>query len=107
MPYDGQVLIPTLIGSLLSCVATICVLTSYVVYANQQQSFRHALVLNLALAGRCFTCTDSNQANACFRIHQFPEQLNIWHLCLDPWQDHARLTMYHQWLGRSVVSAGE
>jgi hypothetical protein len=35
------------------------------VYANQQQSFRHALVLNLALAGRCFTCTDSNQANAC------------------------------------------
>ncbi|KAI2475734.1 glucose receptor git3 [Pyrenophora tritici-repentis] len=52
MPYDEPVLIPTLTGSLLSCVATACVLISYIVYAKQQQSFRHALVLNLSLAGR-------------------------------------------------------
>lgn len=52
MSYDAEVLIPTLIGSILSCVATTCVLISYVIYANQQKSFRHALVLNLALAGK-------------------------------------------------------
>ncbi|KAL1794687.1 hypothetical protein ACET3X_006503 [Alternaria dauci] len=50
MPYDLRVAIPTLVGSLLSAVATSCVLISYVVYADQQRSFRHALVLNLALA---------------------------------------------------------
>ncbi|CAG5174210.1 uncharacterized protein ALTATR162_LOCUS7747 [Alternaria atra] len=50
MPYDLRVAIPTLVGSLLSCVATSCVLISYIVYADQQRSFRHALVLNLALA---------------------------------------------------------
>jgi len=51
MAYDAPVLIPTLIGSLLSCVATTGVLISYIIYAEQQKSFRHALVLNLALAG--------------------------------------------------------
>ncbi|KAG9188773.1 hypothetical protein G6011_07478 [Alternaria panax] len=50
MPYDLRVAIPTLVGSLLSAVATSCVLISYIVYADQQRSFRHALVLNLALA---------------------------------------------------------
>ncbi|CAN9339066.1 unnamed protein product [Alternaria sp. RS040] len=50
MPYDLTVAIPTLVGSLLSAVATSCVLISYIVYADQQRSFRHALVLNLALA---------------------------------------------------------
>ncbi|KAH5451279.1 hypothetical protein HBI30_136540 [Parastagonospora nodorum] len=50
MAYDAPVLIPTLVGSLLSCVATTGVLISYIIYAEQQKSFRHALVLNLALA---------------------------------------------------------
>ncbi|CAA9965779.1 glucose receptor git3 [Pyrenophora teres f. maculata] len=50
MVYDGEVLIPTLTGSLLSCTASACVLISYIIYAKQQQSFRHALVLNLSLA---------------------------------------------------------
>ncbi|KNG49596.1 glucose receptor git3 protein [Stemphylium lycopersici] len=50
MPYNLAVAIPTLVGSLLSFVATSCVLISYIVYADQQRSFRHALVLNLALA---------------------------------------------------------
>lgn len=53
MPYNLTVAIPTLVGSLLSFVATSCVLISYIVYADQQRSFRHALVLNLALAGTC------------------------------------------------------
>lgn len=52
MAYDAPVLIPTLVGSLLSCVATTGVLISYIIYAEQQKSFRHALVLNLALAGK-------------------------------------------------------
>ncbi|GME48478.1 hypothetical protein GTA08_BOTSDO08764 [Neofusicoccum parvum] len=50
MPYDPRVAIPTLTGSVLSCATTSCVLISYIVYADQQRSFRHALVLNLALA---------------------------------------------------------
>jgi hypothetical protein len=52
MAYDVQVLLPTLIGSILSCIASCLVLVSYVLYASQQRSFRHALVLNLALAGK-------------------------------------------------------
>jgi hypothetical protein len=52
MPYDLTIAIPTLVGSLLSFVATSAVLVSYIVYADQQRSFRHALVLNLALAGK-------------------------------------------------------
>jgi hypothetical protein len=52
MAYDAQVLLPTLIGSILSCIACIFVLISYIIYADQQRSFRHALVLNLALAGK-------------------------------------------------------
>ncbi|KAH7063303.1 G protein-coupled glucose receptor regulating Gpa2-domain-containing protein [Macrophomina phaseolina] len=50
MAYDELIATITLVGSLLSCVATTCVLISYIVYHEQQRSFRHALVLNLALA---------------------------------------------------------
>lgn len=51
MPITWSVAVPTLVGSLCSAVATSCVLLCYVVYADQQRSFRHVLVLNLALAG--------------------------------------------------------
>ncbi|KAM0323259.1 hypothetical protein ACHAQA_008850 [Verticillium albo-atrum] len=40
----------TLAGSLLSCAATTCVLTSFAIYRHQMRSFRHALVLNLSVA---------------------------------------------------------
>ncbi|KAJ5056906.1 G protein-coupled glucose receptor regulating Gpa2-domain-containing protein [Bipolaris maydis] len=50
MPITWSVAVPTLVGSLCSAVATSCVLVCYVIYADQQRSFRHVLVLNLALA---------------------------------------------------------
>ncbi|KAF4954073.1 hypothetical protein FSARC_12240 [Fusarium sarcochroum] len=40
----------TLAGSLLSCVATSCVLVSFAIYRRHLRSFRHVLVLNLMLA---------------------------------------------------------
>ncbi|OJD31877.1 glucose receptor git3 protein [Diplodia corticola] len=49
MNYDPAISVPTLVGSLLSCLASACVLLSYVLLAPQQPSFRHALVFNLAL----------------------------------------------------------
>ena len=49
--FSPSVAIPTLVGSLCSAVATSCVLVCYVIYADQQRSFRHALILNLAVAG--------------------------------------------------------
>ncbi|KAL1638642.1 hypothetical protein SLS58_008760 [Diplodia intermedia] len=52
MAYDKLIVTVTLVGSLLSFVATSCVLISWVVYREQQRSFRHALVLNLAIAGK-------------------------------------------------------
>ncbi|KAL1614806.1 hypothetical protein SLS54_009463 [Diplodia seriata] len=52
MAYDKLIVTVTLVGSLLSFVATTCVLISYIVYREQQRSFRHALVLNLAIAGK-------------------------------------------------------
>lgn len=50
MAYDDVVARFTLAGSLISCIATCCVLVSYMVYRDELRSFRQALVLNLALA---------------------------------------------------------
>jgi hypothetical protein len=77
MKYDGQVLLPTLIGSLLSFLATSCVLISYMIYADQQRTFRHALVLNLALAGNSASQTQGTLADKHYRVHQFSEQLDL------------------------------
>ena len=54
--FTLTVAVPTLVGSLCSAAATSCVLVCYVIYANQQRSFRHALVLNLAIAGMAYCC---------------------------------------------------
>lgn len=54
MAYDDVVARFTLAGSLISCIATCCVLVSYMVYRDELRSFRQALVLNLALAGTYF-----------------------------------------------------
>ncbi|KAG6355739.1 hypothetical protein INS49_003704 [Diaporthe citri] len=50
MAYDDLVARFTLAGSMTSCIATSFVLLSYLVFRDQQHSFRHALILNLALA---------------------------------------------------------
>lgn len=49
--FDGLVASVTFSGSLISFLATTAVLCCYVYYRNEQRSFRHALVFNLALAG--------------------------------------------------------
>ncbi|KAL1870743.1 hypothetical protein Daus18300_005063 [Diaporthe australafricana] len=48
--FDGLVSAVTFSGSLISFIATSCVLASYAYYRHEQRSFRHALVFNLALA---------------------------------------------------------
>jgi hypothetical protein len=73
MAYDAQVLLPTLIGSILSCIASVLVLISYIIYADQQRSFRHALVLNLALAGKTLLDTQAPRAHICRRVYQLFE----------------------------------
>lgn len=50
--FDALVAGITFSGSLLSFLATTAVLICFVYYRHEQQSFRHALVFNLALAGR-------------------------------------------------------
>ncbi|KAH7131694.1 G protein-coupled glucose receptor regulating Gpa2-domain-containing protein [Dactylonectria estremocensis] len=47
---DQAVAAVTLVGSLLSCLATTFVLISFAVYRRQLHSFRHVLVLNLTVA---------------------------------------------------------
>ncbi|KAH7010425.1 G protein-coupled glucose receptor regulating Gpa2-domain-containing protein [Ilyonectria destructans] len=47
---DQAVASVTLAGSLLSCLATTCVLISFSIYRRQLRSFRHILVLNLTVA---------------------------------------------------------
>lgn len=51
MPLYLQTAVPSLVGSLLSCLATFTVLVLYIVFRQWQRSFRHALILNLSLAG--------------------------------------------------------
>ncbi|POS70285.1 hypothetical protein DHEL01_v211322 [Diaporthe helianthi] len=48
--FDQLVSSITFSGSLISLIATTCVLGSYAYYRHEQRSFRHALVFNLALA---------------------------------------------------------
>lgn len=58
MAYDDLVARFTLAGSMTSCIATSLVLLSYLIFRDQQHSFRHALILNLALAGTFPPITD-------------------------------------------------
>ena len=51
MAYDDLVARFTLAGSMTSCIATSLVLLSYFIFRDQQYSFRHALILNLAATG--------------------------------------------------------
>lgn len=51
MAYDDVVAKFTLAGSMISCIATFCVLVSYMIYREELRSFRQALIFNLALAG--------------------------------------------------------
>lgn len=51
LDYSPEVAIPTFVGSIVSFIATSCILLSYVRYHAERKSFRHALVLNLAIAG--------------------------------------------------------
>ncbi|KAK8197544.1 G protein-coupled glucose receptor regulating Gpa2-domain-containing protein [Phyllosticta capitalensis] len=50
LPPNLKVAIPTLVGSSLSCIATSCVLVSWVFLGRGKRSFRYALVLNLTFA---------------------------------------------------------
>jgi hypothetical protein len=52
MAYDEVVAIPTLVGSLVSATASLCILICFAIWRRQQQTFRHALVFNLALSGK-------------------------------------------------------
>ena len=52
MAFDRQVSAITLTGSILSSLATLGVLCCFVVFRKNQRTFRHALVLNLTIAGK-------------------------------------------------------
>ncbi|KKY31807.1 putative glucose receptor git3 [Diaporthe ampelina] len=66
MAYDDVVARFTLAGSLISCIATFCVLVSYMVFRDELRSFRQALVFNLALAE--FLNTLNNSISGCIYV---------------------------------------
>lgn len=49
---DTVIVAITLAGSLLSSVANCFVLISFFIYRHQVRTFRHALILNLTIAGK-------------------------------------------------------
>ncbi|KAF2180879.1 hypothetical protein K469DRAFT_590954 [Zopfia rhizophila CBS 207.26] len=49
--WDPTIVIPTLVGSLLSFLATTIVIICWIVFGCQKRSFRYALILNLTIAG--------------------------------------------------------
>jgi hypothetical protein len=55
--YDPAVAIPTLVGSLLSCISSGLIFVCYIVLP-QIPHFRHILILNLAGAGNAHRYTD-------------------------------------------------
>lgn len=50
--FDTVIVAITLAGSLLSSVANGFVLVSFFIYRHQVRTFRHALILNLTIAGK-------------------------------------------------------
>ncbi|KAI0098061.1 hypothetical protein GGR51DRAFT_577301 [Nemania sp. FL0031] len=52
MAYDEAIAIVTLVGSILSFIATAYVLGCFAVFHKNKRSFRHGLIFNLALSGK-------------------------------------------------------
>jgi hypothetical protein len=52
MAYDNVSASVALAGSALSAITTFCVLVCFAIWHRTHRSFRHALVFNLALAGK-------------------------------------------------------
>ncbi|KAG7110905.1 hypothetical protein HYQ45_017408 [Verticillium longisporum] len=86
--FDKVIASATLAGSLLSCVATTFVLTSFAIYRHQMRSFRHALVLNLSVAefinslnntvsGFIYMRTRGLQPGAACTVNGFVGQLSV------------------------------
>lgn len=61
MDWDPAIAIPTLVGSLLSLVASTVVIICWLVFGGERRSFRYALILNLTVAGMVPTKTCSAQ----------------------------------------------
>jgi hypothetical protein len=70
MAFDRQISSITLTGSVLSSVATFCVLCCFVVFRNNQRTFRHALVLNLALSDFINATTNVVSGSIYMRDHK-------------------------------------
>ncbi|OHE94061.1 hypothetical protein CORC01_10636 [Colletotrichum orchidophilum] len=77
MAFDVAVSSVTLTGSILSFIATTCVLISSVFYHDQQRSFRHALVLNLTLAGIIYIKNKELKPGAACVVNGMVGQLSV------------------------------
>ncbi|GJC78897.1 hypothetical protein ColLi_01735 [Colletotrichum liriopes] len=77
MAFDAAVASVTLTGSILSFLATLGVLISFVFYHDQQRSFRHALVLNLTLAGIIYIKNKELQPGAACVLNGMIGQLSV------------------------------
>ena len=91
----------TLAGSVLSCLATTCVLTSFAIYHRHLQRFRHVLVLNLVVAGIfkpsvpfCLT----ELTDRLIRVYQHTKQFHIGSNLPQNWRAEAWGFLYCQWL---------
>ncbi|KAH6888510.1 G protein-coupled glucose receptor regulating Gpa2-domain-containing protein [Thelonectria olida] len=88
LDVDRVISAVTLTGSLLSCVATSCVLVSFAIYRRQLRSFRHVLVLNLTIAeyinalnnsvsGIIFVVTHELRPGAACNVNALVGQLSV------------------------------
>ncbi|KAL2875595.1 hypothetical protein SGCOL_009212 [Colletotrichum sp. CLE4] len=77
MAFDAAVASVTLTGSILSFLATTGVLISFALYHEHQRSFRHALVLNLTLAGIIYIKNKELQPGAACVLNGMVGQLSV------------------------------
>jgi hypothetical protein len=70
MAFDRQISSITLTGSVLSSVTTFCVLCCFVVFRQNQRTFRHALVFNLALSDFINATTNVISGSIYIRDHK-------------------------------------
>lgn len=106
----------TVTGSLLSAIATLCVLVSFAIYHRQLRVFRHVLVLNLTVAGRSlFPQSDRDlvqssparsRLTAAIRVRKRPEQHRLGTDRRCHWQASARPIVYRKRLLRPALSPG-
>lgn len=111
IPANLSISIPTLTGSVLSCVASFFALCLHVIVPPPRRHFRHALIVNLLVAGRSINSIRRMRLpNSKRRLHQQSQQYSVRYPRHQGWLRGSESVPEHwlrrQCLGWSILGTG-